>query len=111
LLNVTLGLGLGYGDAFLQGVGVVWWAILYAGVLSIGLGFTLQVVGQRRAPAADAAVIMSLEAVFATLFGWLLLGETLNPQQILGCGLMVAGMLLAQVRGAVRAEASYADVL
>jgi len=100
LLNVGLGLALGYGGApFLQGVTVAWWAVLYAGVLSIGLGFTLQVVGQRRAPAADAAIIMSLEAVFATFFGWLLLGETLTAQQFLGCGLMFAGMLLAQANG------------
>lgn len=103
LLNVVLGLAHGYeGAAFLWGVASAWWAILYAGVLSIGLGFTLQVVGQRRAPAADAAIIMSLEAVFAALFGWLLLGETLTAQQFLGCGLMFAGMLLAQVSGAAR---------
>jgi drug/metabolite transporter (DMT)-like permease len=74
-------------------------AILYSGVLSVGLGFTLQVIGQRRAPPADAAVILSLEAVFAALFGWLLLGEGLAGTQLVGCGLMFVAILLAQVRG------------
>jgi drug/metabolite transporter (DMT)-like permease len=53
-------------------------------------------VGQRVAPAADAAIILSLEAVFAAAFGWLLLGERLAAMQWLGCALMLAGMLLAQ---------------
>jgi drug/metabolite transporter (DMT)-like permease len=76
----------------------VWWAILYTGVFSIGLAYTLQIVGQRHAPPTDAAIILSSEAVFAALSGWLLLQETLTVQQIWGCGLMLAGMLLAQVR-------------
>jgi len=95
LLSMVLGMGL---EAHtLEGLAVVWWAVVYTGVLSVGLGFTLQVVGQRRAPATDAAIILSLEAVFAALFGWLLLGETLAAGQLLGCGLMLAGMVLAQV--------------
>jgi drug/metabolite transporter (DMT)-like permease len=72
-------------------------AILYTGILSTGLGYTGQVVAQRRTTPARAAIILSMEAVFAVLFGNLLLGERLTPQQLLGCGLMLAGMLLAQV--------------
>jgi drug/metabolite transporter (DMT)-like permease len=72
-------------------------SILYAGVLSTGLAYTGQVVAQRHAPPADAAIIMSLESVFAALSGWLVLNETLTGQQLLGCILMFAGMLLAQV--------------
>ena len=72
-------------------------AILYTGVLSAGLGYTGQVVAQRRTTPARAAIILSMEAVFAALFGNLLLGERLTAQQLLGCGLMLAGMLLAQV--------------
>jgi drug/metabolite transporter (DMT)-like permease len=72
-------------------------SILYAGVLSTGVAYTLQIVGQRHAPPADAAIIMSMEAVFAVLSGWLILGETMTLQQILGCALMFAGMLLAQL--------------
>jgi drug/metabolite transporter (DMT)-like permease len=72
-------------------------AILYTGVLSTGLAYTGQIVGQRHAPPADAAIIMSMEAVFAALSGWLLLGETLAAWQVAGCGLMLGGMLLAQI--------------
>ncbi len=72
-------------------------SILYAGVLSTGLAYTGQIVGQRHAPPADAAIIMSMEAVFAALCGWLLLGETLAAWQVAGCALMLGGMLLAQI--------------
>jgi drug/metabolite transporter (DMT)-like permease len=83
----------------LGGWDVGWWTIIYNGVLAAGLGLTLQTYAQRHAPATDAAVILSLEAVFAALFGWLLLAESLVPLQLLGCGLMLAGMLFAQARG------------
>jgi drug/metabolite transporter (DMT)-like permease len=72
-------------------------AILYAGVFSTGLAYTGQVVAQRHAPAADAAIILSMESVFAALSGWLALGETLTAQQMAGCALMFAGMLMAQL--------------
>jgi drug/metabolite transporter (DMT)-like permease len=69
--------------------------ILYAGLLSVGVGYTLQVVAQRDAPAAPAAVIMSLEAVFAAIGGWWLLSEALAPAAAAGCALMLAGMVLS----------------
>ena len=72
-------------------------AILYTGVLSVGVGYTLQVAGQRHAPPADTAIILSLEAVFAVLAGWLLLGEQLTARALLGCGLMLVGILISQV--------------
>jgi len=72
-------------------------SILYAGVLSTGLAYTGQVVAQQHAPAADAAIILSMESVFAALSGWLALGEMLTGQQLVGCALMFAGMLLAQL--------------
>jgi drug/metabolite transporter (DMT)-like permease len=75
----------------------VWWAVIYTGVLSIGIGYTLQGYGQREAPPADAAIILSMEAVFAAAFGWVLLGETLSAVQILGCALVLAGILLSQL--------------
>jgi drug/metabolite transporter (DMT)-like permease len=71
--------------------------IFYAGILSVGIAYTLQVVAQRNAPAAHAAIILSLEAVFAVLGGWLLLQETLSSRGLLGCGLMLAGMLISQL--------------
>jgi len=73
--------------------------ILYGGAISVGVGYTLQVVGQRRAPSSHAAVILSLEAVFAALAGWAILGETLSTWQLAGCALMMGGMVVTQVRG------------
>ena len=71
--------------------------ILYGGVMSVGIAYTLQVVAQRVAPPAHAAIILSLEAVFAALAGWLFLGEVLTPRGLLGCGLMLTGMMVAQL--------------
>jgi len=74
--------------------------ILYGGVLSVGVAYTLQVVAQRKAPPAHAAIILSLETVFAALGGWLILGELLPLRGVFGCGLMLAGMLVSQLTGA-----------
>jgi drug/metabolite transporter (DMT)-like permease len=72
--------------------------ILYAGLLSTGVAYTLQVVAQRQAPPAHAAIILSLEAVFAVIGGLVVLGESLAPRGLLGCALMLAGMILSQVQ-------------
>jgi SAM-dependent methyltransferase len=71
--------------------------ILYGGVLSVGVAYTLQVVAQREAHPAHASILMSLEAVFAAIGGWLMLGETLSPRGLAGCALMLAGMLVSQL--------------
>ena len=71
--------------------------ILYGGVMSVGVAYTLQVVAQKVAPPTHAAIILSLEAVFAALAGWLILGEVLASRGLLGCGLMLAGMIVAQL--------------
>ncbi len=75
-----------------------WQALLYAGLVSVGVGYTLQVVGQRGAHPAHAAIILSLETVFAAVGGVLLLDETLDERAIAGCALMLAGMLISQIR-------------
>lgn len=72
-------------------------SVLYAGLGSVVLGFTLQAVGQKHAPSADAALILSLEAVFAAIFGALIINERLNPVQILGCVIIMASILGAQL--------------
>ncbi|MBU4426513.1 MAG: EamA family transporter, partial [Proteobacteria bacterium] len=72
--------------------------IAYGGLISVGIAYTLQVVAQRYAHPAHAAIILSLEAVFAALGGWLMLGETLSARGLLGCSLMLAGMLFSQLR-------------
>lgn len=73
-------------------------AIIYGGVVSVGIAYTLQVVGQRRAHPSAAAIIMSLEALFAALGGWLVLQESLTVRQMAGCALMLAGTMVAQAR-------------
>jgi drug/metabolite transporter (DMT)-like permease len=89
-------LGLWLEEGALPAMLEYWWVVAYASVISVALGYTLQVAGQRFAPPADSAVILSLEAVFAALSGWLLLGEVLAPVQLVGCGIMLGGMLLSQ---------------
>ncbi|MDO6562236.1 DMT family transporter [Amphritea sp. 1_MG-2023] len=76
---------------------LAWQPIAYAGLLSVGIAYTLQVVAQRDAPASHAAIIMSLEAVFAVIGGWWLLNEAFSQQAMLGCGLMLLGMIVSQV--------------
>lgn len=71
--------------------------IVYGGALSVGIGYTIQVVAQKDAAPAHAAVIFSMEGVFAALAGWLVLGETLAPRALLGCALMLAGLIVCQV--------------
>lgn len=71
--------------------------ILYGGALSVGVAYTIQVVAQKDAAPAHAAVIFSMEGVFAALAGWLVLGETLAARAMLGCALMLAGLIVCQV--------------
>jgi drug/metabolite transporter (DMT)-like permease len=66
-------------------------------VLSTGVAFTLQIIAQKNVPESQAALIMSAEAVFAAFGGWLLLNEVLSLRGYLGCGLMLAGIILAQI--------------
>lgn len=72
--------------------------ILYGGLMSVGVAYTLQVVAQRDARPAPAAIILSLEAVFAAVAGWMLLGEILTVQALVGCALMLCGMIWSQAR-------------
>jgi drug/metabolite transporter (DMT)-like permease len=73
-------------------------AITYTAVFSLGLCYTLQIWAQRHTPPADAALILSLESVFAVLSGWFLLNETLTSIQILGCVLIFSAVLLSQFK-------------
>ncbi len=72
-------------------------AILYGGVFSVGLGYTLQVVAQRSAIPSHAAIIFSMESVFAALAAWFVLGEALTTRAMFGAALMLLGMLVAQL--------------
>jgi drug/metabolite transporter (DMT)-like permease len=79
-------------------------AILYRATLSIGIGYTLQVWGQKHTPPTDAALILGLEAVFAVAAGWIALGQTLLPIQLMGCLIIFSAVILSQAKGWGRIE-------
>jgi drug/metabolite transporter (DMT)-like permease len=85
--------------------------ILYGGICSVGIAYTLQVVGQKNAQPSHAAVILSMETVFAALGGWLLLHETLEFQESLGCVIMLAGMLLSQLQNIRKSREQQEEVV
>ena len=74
-----------------------WFPILYAGVLSSAVGYTLQIIAQKNVNPTLASLIMSLESVFSALSGWLLIGQTLTLLELTGCALMFAAIILAQL--------------
>lgn len=85
--------------AWLQSLGSidVWIPILYAGVMSCGVGYTLQIVGQNGVNPAIASLLMSLESVFSVLAGMVLLHERMSGREILGCALVFAAVIFAQM--------------
>ncbi len=74
------------------------YTILYAGIMSSGVAYTLQILGQRDTEPAAATLLMSLESVFAALSGWLILHEALTLKELLGCVLVFAAVILAQLK-------------
>ena len=74
-----------------------WLPLCYAGILSMGVAYTLQIVGQKHLEPTTAALIMSLESVIAALCGWLILKETMTGTELLGCGLVFAAVILSQM--------------
>lgn len=71
--------------------------ILYGGILSVGIAYTLQVIAQKKAHPAHASIILSTEAVFAVIGGWLILHENLTARSTFGCCIMMAGIIFAQI--------------
>lgn len=97
-------------NAVLSGVGMLlfeqpspgaiaacWLPICYTGILSCGLAYTLQIIGQKYTDPTIASLLLSLESVFSVLFGWLLLREGLSLRELAGCVLMFAAIMLAQI--------------
>ena len=74
-----------------------WLPILYAGVLSCGVAYTLQIVGQKNMDPTVASLILSLESVFSVLAGWVILNQTLSMRELFGCVLMFLAIILAQL--------------
>lgn len=81
-----------------ESIGAAMMPILYAGVISVGIGFTLQVLGQKHARADHSALILSLEAVFAAIGGWLILDESMDSKGLTGCALMLTGVIISQLK-------------
>ncbi|MDA3940244.1 MAG: DMT family transporter, partial [Spirochaetia bacterium] len=75
---------------------LAWMPILYGSIFSVGIAYTLQVYAQKKVHPAHAAIILSLEGVFAVIGGWLILGESLGAKGIAGCALMLCGMFISQ---------------
>lgn len=94
---ISLALALVLEDIRLDAIVSAGPAILYGGVIAVAIGYTLQVVAQKHAIASHAAIILSLEAVFAAIAGALMLSESLHARGYLGCALMFVGMLVAQL--------------
>lgn len=79
-----------------------WLPIFYAGIFSSGIGYTLQILGQKYSEPSVASIVMSLESVFAALAGWVLLKERLSSNELLGCVLVFLSVILAQIPDMVK---------
>jgi drug/metabolite transporter (DMT)-like permease len=95
LLNLAVGV---VAEPMMKFSGQLMFAIAYTAFFSLGLCYTLQVWAQRHTPPADAALILSLESVFAVLSGWLVLHEKLISIQVLGCILIFIAVILSQFK-------------
>jgi len=84
-------------DTSLAAIRTAWFEIAFGGIISVGVGFTLQVVGQKYSPPSYAAIILQLEAVIAALAGWFFLNEIMSSRALAGAVLMLFGMLIAQM--------------
>ena len=80
----------------ISAIGSAWVSIVYAGVLSCGVAYTLQILGQKDTPPAMASLLMSLESVFAVIFGIILLKQVPSSREVLGCVLMFGAIIAAQ---------------
>ena len=95
---LSLGVSFVFETPTIESILACWKPILFAGVVSVGIAYTLQVIAQKNANPSHAAIIMSLEAVFAAIGGVWLLDEILSSRAWFGCALMMTGMLLSQVK-------------
>lgn len=84
-------------EPVLSNILACWIPLVYAGIFSLGIAFSLQIIGQQHLEPTPAALIMSLESVFAVLFGWLLLHERMSAAELSGCVLVFIAVILSQV--------------
>jgi drug/metabolite transporter (DMT)-like permease len=93
-------------DISFDGILSAWLPLLYSGILSSGVAYTLQIIAQKRTEPTISTLIMSLESVFAALSGWLVLGETLSQKEFGGCMTVLAAVVFAQVNIPLRKKIS-----
>ena len=84
-------------DVVISSILSCWIPLVYAGIFSLGIAFSLQIIGQKHLEPTPAALIMSLESVFAVLFGWLLLHERMSTAELCGCALVFCAVILSQI--------------
>lgn len=87
-----------------------WGPLLYTGVLSSGVAYTLQILGQKTTSPTVASLILSLESVFAALAGWVVLGEPLSPKELFGCALVFGAVILAQLPDRKKQKAGIREI-
>jgi drug/metabolite transporter (DMT)-like permease len=81
----------------ISNIKVEWFEIIYTGVFSAGIGYTLQIIAQSKASPAPAAIILSMESVFGALAGWIMLNQVLDTNKILGCLAIFIGVIIVQL--------------
>lgn len=86
-----------YEQPTISGIVSGWSSILYAGALSTGVAYTIQVIAQKGMNPAVASLIMSMESVISVIAGWLILNQKLSKRELIGCGLMFAAIILVQL--------------
>ncbi len=94
---LSLGVALVFEKFILADILKITVPLVYGGVFSVGIAYSLQIYGQKNSPASHAAIILCLESVVAAIGGWLILNEILSGRAIFGCVLMLAGMLVSQL--------------
>jgi len=81
----------------LANIKIEWFEIIYTGIFSAGIGYTLQIIAQSKASPAPAAIILSMESVFGTIAAWVLIDQVLNLNKLLGCIAIFIGVIIVQL--------------
>ena len=84
-------------DTFCKDIQIEWFEIIYTGIFSAGIGYTLQIIAQSKASPAPAAIILSMESVFGALAAWILMNQFLDLNKILGCLAIFMGVIIVQL--------------
>ncbi len=84
-------------DPDFKNIKIEWFEILFTGIISAGIGYTLQIIAQQKANPAPAAIILSMESVFAAIAGWYMINEILDQNKIFGCIAIFAGVVIVQI--------------